>query len=558
MRFRIKHFQFRVLLVLFLFFQACANIISPTGGEQDITPPMVISSEPENFSPNFASKRITITFDEFFQLGDVFSEVLISPPLKHDPKIQIRKKTLSITLYDTLLPNTTYSINFGDAISDITESNILENYQYVFSTGTYVDSLSISGLAKYAFTHEAEKGILIMLYNDHADSVVQTSKPYYFTRTDEDGQFRISHIRGGVYKLFALKDQNLNFLFDLPNEDIAFPDNLIKISDKESDSTIQLYLFQEDKGKQIILKHDAKTFAKIRLRFSRKADSIKLMPLSYDGYFECITQTDTIHCWLDDIYLESLDLQVSNNTEILDTLTLNIPSIPRDSVLSAKLFIKPPWKKSQKVKRIDINKPLLLKFQNPVLNFDFNQLTLLEDSDQVKVNPQPSWNDSIKRSLSIFYDWKPGTIYKLVVDSASFEDIYHTSNDSLILRFRSRAKVEYGNLKLLIQLTDSTSNYFLELFQKDKIIKKSHLSFSSLGAEASAEEALNSAELKIDYLHPGVYKIRVVQDSNKNGKWDTGDYLKHRQPESIFYYPEEINLRANWEMELDFDISKSD
>lgn len=552
MRFQIKHFQFRIFPFLLLFIQACANIISPTGGELDTSAPKVIFTEPENFSPNFDSKRITIKFDEFFQLGDVFSHILVSPPHNKDPKILIKKKSLLITLYDTLLPNTTYSINFGDAISDITESNILENFQYVFSTGTYVDSLSIQGLAKYAYTHKVEKGILIMLYKDHVDSVVQTSKPYYFTRTDKDGAFQISHISSGVYKLFALKDQNLNFMFDLPNEDIAFSEKLIFISDKP-DSTFKLFLFQEDKGKQIIFKHDSKTFAKIRLRFSRKADSIKLIPLSYDGYFECVTKTDTIHCWIGDIHLDSLHLQVSNNTEILDTVTFRIPAIPRDSVLSSRLLIKTPWKKREKAKRIDINKPLTLKFQNPVLNFDFNKLTLLEDSDQVKVNIQPSWNDSIKRSLSILYNWKPGAKYRLIIDSASFEDIYHISNDSLVLRFRCRLKDEYGNLKLLIKVTDSTSDYFLEILQKDKIIQKSKLSFSS-----SPDDAWNSIELKIEYLSPGSYKIRVTQDSNKNGKWDTGDYLKHQQPESVFYYPEEINLRANWEMELDFDLSKID
>lgn len=534
---------FLLYTLVCLFLISCANIIAPSGGDPDLEPPVPIESDPPNYSSEFNQDHIEITFDEFFQLNDEYNQFLFSPPLKYQPKIKIQKKSLHIYLQDTLLENTTYTFNFGEAISDITEGNKLENYQFVFSTGEYVDSLKIKGTTQYAQTHETKKGILVMLYKNTADSVVRTEKPYYFSRTNEKGEFQINNIKAGWYKIFALKDQNLNYRWDLPNEDIAFLGDLIEVSLDTADMDITLDIYQEDKSPQLLVKRSSRQPGKLNLRFSKPADSISLRPLDYSGYFDCITKTDTMFCWLDDLHLDSLIVEVNNNNRILDTIKFTLPALPEDSTCTSRpLKLQKTNLSRGEPLKIDLKRPFRLFLPVPARNFDATKISLFEDSTEQLVSPDIFWEDSIMRSISISYDWKQGMIYKLVFSSNCFENIYGNSNDTTVFRFRARLKSEYGNLKLSISANDSSQNYILQLLVKKKPVLEKIIS-----------QSLQS-DIYFEFLKPKEYSIRVIEDKNGNGKWDGGDYDKKIQPERVYYYPEPIKLRPNWDMDIDVEL----
>ncbi len=221
---RIIHFA--VVPSIFLVW-SCANPVAPTGGPKDETPPVVLSSEPLNRSVNFTGKEIRLTFDEFVQVKNTNEQVVISPPFKKNPEYQIRGKSVVIRFDDTLKSHTTYTLFFGESISDITESNPLVNYWCVFSTGPVIDSLSLKGTVRNAFTLMPEENVLVMLYEPAGDSVPYKERPFYVSRSNKEGQFRFYNLRNQPLQLFALKESNGNYLYDAVNEWIAFSDTLV-------------------------------------------------------------------------------------------------------------------------------------------------------------------------------------------------------------------------------------------------------------------------------------------------------------------------------------------
>lgn len=217
-----------LLAGVILIFFSCANVVSPTGGPVDENPPEVIRSTPPNYFPNFDGDEIRIFFNEFVELRNIRQQMLISPPLERLPEVRIRGRSIIMEIEEELRPNTTYNFFFGEAIRDITEGNPIPNYQFVLSTGDYVDSLSLGGQVFNAYTLEPEEGVYVMLYDDHRDSVPYLERPVYLAKTDKQGQFTISYMKEGEYRMFALDDENNNFLYDPPEERIAFLDSLVK------------------------------------------------------------------------------------------------------------------------------------------------------------------------------------------------------------------------------------------------------------------------------------------------------------------------------------------
>jgi len=271
--------------IALLLLASCANIVTPSGGSKDITPPAVVKSSPENYSTRFDVDIVTITFDEFIQLQDLRNHLIISPPIEQAPDFRIKGKTVIIKFAEKLVDNTTYTINFGDAIRDITESNPIENFQYVFSTGDFLDSLSIKGKVENAFDLKTAKGTLVMLYacsntSSEYDSLPYKELPNYFAKTDASGGFKINNIKEGKYQVFALKDENRNYLYDLPNEQIAF---LNKTIDPAGSSEILLPLFEETKSKQRLKKAYAEQYGKLTFIFNEPTNNVRLRPLNFSS-----------------------------------------------------------------------------------------------------------------------------------------------------------------------------------------------------------------------------------------------------------------------------------
>ncbi|MEM1123214.1 MAG: Ig-like domain-containing protein, partial [Bacteroidota bacterium] len=263
---------FFYLVSLYTVTNSCAQQQQLTGGPRDTFPPNLIKElSTSNFQTNFEKQDISLVFDEYIELRDVIKQVVISPPLEYIPKVERAKgfKTVKFEFpeEEVLKEGVTYAINFGESVKDLTEGNEVENLQFLFSTGEYIDSLKMSGEIVDVLTGKPVKDVLFMLYENFADTVVRTEKPYYFGKTDKDGKFTINYLKAGAYKGFALEDQDLNYLFNVPKERIGFTLDSIIINDS-TETTVQIELFEEytPLGKPKI---DAKTYGLVKLGFRR-------------------------------------------------------------------------------------------------------------------------------------------------------------------------------------------------------------------------------------------------------------------------------------------------
>ena len=390
-----NYFQIRkfVYLLLFAFLYSCAQVVAPGGGKKDILPPRVVKYVPDSASLDFKSKSIVINFDEFIQVKDLNAQLIISPPVETAPDIKVKNKALFIDFDkdEKLKPNTTYAINFGNALQDIHESNAIENFKYIFSTGSFIDSLILKGKIENAFDHKTEKGVFAMLYSDYSDSVIYKIKPDYFAKTKEDGSFQIENIRKGKYKMLAVKDANADYLYDAENESIGFADAFIDVSDK---NIVLIDLFQEPVKKLFLKKTIYNSYGKIVFIFNKTADSLDIKPLNCsfndkDVILDYSKNKDTLNYWFRNNKKDSLILQVKNGFKILDTVKFKINSKEealknKRNPLKFKVLSSPGGNMN-----FDINAEFKIIFDNP-LDPDFlgkinnAEIKLLEDSVPLK------------------------------------------------------------------------------------------------------------------------------------------------------------------------------
>lgn len=327
MNFFLKYFNHLFIILIIFLLCSCAQVVMPGGGPKDVTPPRVVKYIPDSASTNFYSKSIGIFFDEYIQLKNLQNQLIISPPLAKVPVIKAKDKTVNISFDkdEMLKPNTTYVISFGDAIQDVNENNPKADFKYVFSTGDYIDSLSVSGKVQTAFDHRTQKDILVMLYKDVSDSVIYKSLPDYFTKTNENGSFKITNLSPGKYKIIALTDKNANYKYD-DSENIAFIDTLIDVS---SNKKLLLELFDEPPRKFQLKKHVYNSYGKIDFYFNKGSDSITIKPINYvfnnsDVIVDYSQNNDTLTYWFRNIEKDSLMLQLSNGYKIIDTIKLKL------------------------------------------------------------------------------------------------------------------------------------------------------------------------------------------------------------------------------------------
>ncbi|MBP6334475.1 MAG: Ig-like domain-containing protein [Bacteroidia bacterium] len=521
-------------------FISCAIQVAPSGGAQDIVPPGIEKTEPANYSTGFTGNEIAITFDEYIQLKDINSQLLVSPPLKKFPEVKVRKRTLFVQFDDTLEANTTYSFNFGNAIVDNNESNALENYQFVFSTGDVVDSLEISGTVENANDSKTEKDILVMLYKGSDDSLPFKKRPYYFGKTDASGKFRVRNISPGKYKVIGLKDANADYFYNPTEESIAFVDSSVQ----DGTQDLLLKVFKEE-SKFKLLKAYAETSGKVVCAFSGAADTLQMKWISdtssLDIYSKLFSANkDTITIWYKNQQADTMMLsfpQLDGN----DTVTIRL--LKRDSKTFSRvrqaLVISP----STGVGTIqDLHRPFELVFNHPVESAKFDSVHFMEDS--VLIRPANfQFSDSLHRRLRYMGNWKAGTSYSVRIPSGQFHDIFQLPNDSLELQFTTRSETDYASLTSVVTTAANRYPMIVQLVDDKDLVFSQQIIYSD-------------TTQTINFLSPGVYKLKFIQDSNKNGRWDSGSYLEHRQPERVYYYPESIQIRANWDVEIKWQLPK--
>jgi hypothetical protein len=512
----------------------CAQVVSPQGGAVDEAPPELLSSEPANYSTHFNSKKIVLTFDEYIRLKNVRDNLLFSPVLKHDPDFLIKKKSIVITLFDTLQDNTTYTINFNDAIVDITEENPLSGFQYIFSTGSYVDSLKLKGNLLDAYSLAPEKSALVMLYNTLEDSVPYLQKPNYLSKTNERGEYQITNMKQGVYKAFALADQNKNYVYDPTSEKIGFLDSVITIKNDTVIAVMNLLMFQERPQKQYLKSYDTKEQGKFTLSFNRRALPIKLLPLSENGVdrlflIEQNEKEDSLVFWISPPHdLDSLVLSYSLPDGFSDTVSLSFTAHKKAPKLSMVMNTTGSGK-------FDLGAVANLTFNNPIDTVDYSLFEMKEDSTVV---PHGFFfSDSVGRVLSTRYPWKENTNYTIAVKGMAVRDLFGAHNDSATFSFVTQELKYYGTLK--INISNCPKSAVLLLLKDGKVAEKRVVKKTT-------------KDLLFSYLPPGKYGLKLIHDDNDNNLWDPGHYLQKQQAEVVSIYTGTITIRSNWDQEVEW------
>lgn len=587
-------YRLAAALILALSIYSCANMSRPGGGPYDVTPPKFVKSTPAPGELNVSKQRVEIEFDEIIQVESPGEKVVVSPPQKDMPEIRATGRKVSILLKDSLLPNTTYTIDFSNAIVDNNEKNPLYNFAYAFSTGPKIDTLQVSGILLNASDLEPVTGMMVGLHSNLDDSAFQKLPLERIASSDERGHFTIRNVAPGKYRLFALKDLNRDYRFDNPSEEIAFFDSIVvptadvklHVDTLWKDSVtidtiieynhthfypndILLTSFNEGFQSQYLDKEERTDRRKISLYFKAPADSLpRLKPLNFEGddwaILERSVHNDTLHYWIKDSLIYNMDTLLFA-AEYLRTDSLRQLSPYNDTLkfIMRKRVNKSTPKKEKKKEtdsieapeikflqmtpkasgKLDVYKSLEYTFAEPIQSYDRSKIHLEQKRDTLWIPIADSLfnfqQDTLAlRNYKLSYKWAPGETYRVTMDSIAFTNIYGLFTDDYNQEFTVKALEEYANLYLAI--TGPTGPAVVEILDSnDKPIR-------------SAPVIDGGAEFM--YLNPGTYYARLYIDRNENGQYDTGNYAEKRQPEEVSYYPQALELKANWDVEQDWDI----
>lgn len=545
-----------------LSFIRCANVVSPTGGPKDKVPPVVLSAVPENQSTMFEGKEITINFDEYVTLNNPNGNILISPPLEKNPDYKLSGKSLIIKFKEPLKSETTYSINFGEAIKDLHEGNIFKDYSYVFSTGEIIDSLTLEGKLIQGIDHKPSADYYVMLYCNENDTVSIESlprikKPYYLTKSDKEGKFKFSGLKDSEYLVFALKDENSNLKFDLPNENIAFLDSLvrpIRNAQSTNDSVKQevkktgplvLYSFLEEDTLQKILKKEIVEDGLLRFTFNRPAQNVKIeilesLPDTFSIFPTYSANYDTI-LWHFTPNKDSLLFAINYDTLINDTTLMSLK--PRKT--NARRGKEESLSKSLEIKtnisagKLTPEQDFILTFKEPITDiimrdtswYIVNEDTIINDLHFTKI-------DSFGLKYKLDKTLVPEKSYKIIVPDSVFYSFKGVTNDTTEFSFKVPEISQYGNIFVTVEVPENVPQIIVELLDdKDKLIAKQIV------------DATKKIEFK--YLSPKKYKLKAIIDQDGNGKWSPGKYGKKLLPEPIYFHKDAFDVKANWDIDLE-------
>lgn len=509
----------------------------PTGGQKDILPPEIVNVVPKAETVNFSAKKIVISFNEYIQLKDIAKHLVISPLIFPAPTISVINKNIIIELPDSLRPNTTYTINFGNAIVDNNEGNILPGYSYVFSTGPELDSLKIAGVILNAETGKPEKGALALIYSSAmADTSWLKSPPEYFARAADDGTFVIKNIRRNSYRLFALNDKNNNYLLDLKDETAGFELQPFELKDS---SYFKVFIALQPVTKQIVKGLVIEEPGKLTTTFSKSVtDPVwKFIGTTPEKeLFEISLKRDTVTLYTLPSSLDSIRIEWREGEIILDTvLYTKSRSLNKPVPAKAKIFTK--WTSYPLAGgTLKGESHPYIKWAMPVTEMDESKVLVIKDSvaHPVKI----LFTDSLQTALQFESKWTEG-FYKISVLPDAIIDFAGNSNDTVTFSFIVPSERSVGSVSFKLN-TKIPGDFILQLVtDKDEVVRQRFFNGSSTGI--------------FEMVDPGLYRLRLVTDTNNNKLWDAGDFRKSIQPEKIEYHPDQITVRSNWEVEVAWD-----
>ncbi len=525
-----KYFYFLLLLLVI----GCAKRGSISGGLKDTIPPVMKMSFPKNFSTDFKSKKIELTFDEYVKLKNIEKELLISPPMKNLPQItpSSASKTIFIELKDTLRENTTYNLNFGKSIEDNNEGNPYQEFKYIFSTGAYIDSLTLNGSIKDGYDKKTAINLSLLLYeadSTFTDSIIYKENPRYITKTIDSAKvFKFENLKEGKYYLMALKDDNRNNKFDPRSEKIAFRQQPIVIP---NDTVFELKLFKE------VLKFKA---------YSPKQVSGNRLTMGYNGspknmklelkngneilptIITKIEQKDSVEIWFKPLKVDSLNVEVSNEDYIKNFIT-KIKDQKKDSLIISTISKSGlPFRDS-----------FTLKSSIPLVKFDDTKVQLIDkDSTTIVYN---KIYDDFTQELKFDFEKEPSQKYQMKILPGAFVDYLERENDTLNFKFETQSTNLYGNLFLTLE----------NVKQFPIIIELTNPRGDIIATEYSEGET----KINFKLIEPNSITVRIIYDANKNKEWDTGDFFARRQPEEVIIVPKTFQVRANWDVMETINLS---
>lgn len=594
------------LLMLMIVVYSCASMGNPDGGPYDEEPPKFVRSTPKPFAINSKERKVTIEFDEFIKLEKAAEKVVVSPPQLEQPEIKASGRKVVVGLVDSLRPNTTYTIDFADAIVDNNEGNPLGNYAFTFSTGTTIDTMEVSGTVLSASDLEPVKNIQVGLHSDLSDSAFM-KKPFdRVSRTDSRGHFSIRGIAPGKYRIYALMDGNQNYLFDSKTEMIAFSDSIIipAMEDAMRQDTIWkdsltidtiksvgyirflpddiiLRAFKEENDRQYLTRSERDKENHFVLTFSARADTLPtLKGLNFDErdafIIEKTDRNDSICYWIKDSLIYQMDtLEIQMDYLATDTLDRLVPQTDtlflankltraEREKLEAKAAEEKEKERKKKEKKgekiepeptkfltlnvdapsaFDLDRNVYLSFDEPVASIDTAAIHMEIKKDSLwEEIPFLFVSDSVlPRKYEILAEWEPEKEYQLSIDSMAFKGVYGLHTNKVKQTMKVKKLDEYGTILLNITGADSTA--VVELLDgSGKVLRQQRIT------------PQNTADFY--YLNPGTkFYIRLFNDRNGNGVWDTGKYSEHLQPEEVYYFPKVWEMKANFEFEENWNIN---
>ena len=585
---------------------SCARMGNPDGGWYDDTPPYVVNSSPADRATNVKPKRVSIYFNEFIKLEDAQNKVIISPPQLEMPEIKASGKRVIVDLKDTLKENTTYSIDFGDAISDFTEGNPMGNYAFTFSTGSVIDTLQVSGYVLNAENLEPIKGIQVGLYDDLSDTAFLKKPMIRISRTDSRGHFVIKGVAPGTYRCYALQDADNNYIYNQKAEMVGFShdtfepswkpdtrqdtiwrdslhiDNIVRVPYTHFlPDDITLLAFTALQDNRYLLKTERTEPHKIGFYFTygdSVPPTIRGLNFASDSAFivEPSLKNDTVYYWLRDTALVNQDTlrmevqyMMTDTTNLLVSKTDTLDITPKESYekrMKAKQKEIEKWEKEQEKKKkhdepydsimpteqlnLKINPTgslspesiVTIESPTPLLRIDTAAIHLYTKVDSLWYDAdyvlKPSAHNI--RSYILTADWKPETEYSLEIDSAAIEDIYGLVTGPVKQGMKVKSEDDYSTLTVNLSGIQDTAIIVQLLTSSESVVMQN--------------KAKNGVA-EFYYVNPGKYYLRAFVDSNGNGQWDTGDYYADRQAEAVYYYPEETECKAKWDVTRNWNLT---
>ena len=524
-----------IVFLFLLSFTDCAKKGRPSGGLRDTIAPVILRSAPENFTTNFKNNEIRITFDEFIKLKDISKELIISPPLKYAPIITPLSvsKVLKIKILDTLKDNTTYSFNFGNSIQDNNEGNLFPNYKYVFSTGSYIDSLTLKGTAIDALHPVTDFPTTVALYQvdqSYKDSLVFLEKPTYITTTiSETNNFELSNLKQGTYQLIALKEQTRNYTFQPKTDKIGFYKDLITIP---TDSLFELRLFKEVPDFKPT-RPKLESSNRISFGYEGKTDNYQITLLTQmqeDFQYRIIKQPgrDTLNFWFKPKVTEDSLVFVTKNKLQIDTTTVRFRELYSDSLRLTAINDR----------LISLGDTLKLKANTPLITINSEKISVVtKDSLAIDFVAQINTKEN---AAQIVFDKQEEQLYSITLRNGALTDYLSNINDSVVYRQQVKPIADFASLNLTLDNADEFPLLIELIDEKFKVVKQTYL-------EANAP-------VFFEHINPGKYFIRLIMDQNKNKIWDPGNFLDKLAPERVVYYPSIIELRANWSWSETFTL----